>query len=293
MSSAKPNLLSVEECLGLQDNAIFCDGTWFHKGTRNGRAEFQEGPRIRGARHVDMSDIATTKDLFPELNPKGLLAMLPPEHLFAATMDAFNITNTDHVIVYGKNGALFTPRTWFLFKHFGHINVSLMQGSLEEWIAAGGAIETTPITVPFAKDILENSSVSPCYKIDRQQNVVDMEQMRNIVEDDDTIILDPRGSSFVKGYIPGAKHIPYSSLTMEDNGLKLKSRKELMEIFEQAGVDVHAPQDIVCSCGSGVSVCHLVLALEECGRTDNTFIYDGSWQEWKSDPNTPKVLPEQ
>lgn len=151
-----PNLLSLDECLALQqnDSTVFVDGTWFHKGSRNGRSEFEDGPRICGARYLDMSDIATTKDLYPLLNPKGLDQMLPNADLFALTMDAFRITNNDHVMVYGKDGALFTPRTWFLFKHFGHENVSLMQGSLEEWMEAGGPIDTSPTTVPTALQIL-------------------------------------------------------------------------------------------------------------------------------------------
>lgn len=119
-----------------------------------------------------------------------------------------------------------------------------------------------------------------------------MYKMLIVVEEENAIIVDPRGSSFAKsGHIPGAKHIPYSSLVEKDNALKLKSKEELLDIFEAAGVDVNSDKDIVCSCGHGVSVCHVVLALEQCGRTNKTFIYDGSWQEWSSDPNSPKVLP--
>jgi thiosulfate/3-mercaptopyruvate sulfurtransferase len=294
-----PNLLYVDECLKLSkaENVVFVDGTWFHKGNRNGRQEFEEGPRIAGARHVDMSDIATTKDLFPILNPQGLQQMLPTADLFALTMDAFNITNDDHVIVYAKQGALFTPRTWFLFRHFGHVNVSLMQGSLEEWIAKGGRIDTQPTTVPTALSILaEAKSRRPLYQCNNIRNdVVDKCKMLDVVNSKSAKIIDPRGSSFRRnGHMPDAIHIPYSSLVEKDNALQLKPRQELMDIFQNHGIDIdNANQEIIASCGHGVSVCHVLLALEECGRTENVYMYDGSWQEWSLDPTTPKVFPEQ
>jgi thiosulfate/3-mercaptopyruvate sulfurtransferase len=114
--------------------------------------------------------------------------------------------------------------------------------------------------------------------------------------DNDTIIVDARGSSFQKGHIPGAVHIPYSTLTDPENPLQFLPPQQLREIFRAAGVDTDTVQRIVCSCGSGVSACSLYLALQECGRNDGagreTLMYDGSWNEWGSHADTPKVLPE-
>ena len=58
---------------------------------------FEQGPRLPGARFIDMNDIATTKELYPKLNPKGLFRMLPPKELFASAMDTFGIQNSDRV----------------------------------------------------------------------------------------------------------------------------------------------------------------------------------------------------
>ena len=72
-------------------------------------------------------------------------------------MDEYNISNTDHIIIYGRESVLFTPRTWFMFKSFGHdpSKLHLMQGSFEEWVDVGGAIDVNHITVPRAKDVLD------------------------------------------------------------------------------------------------------------------------------------------
>ena len=166
-----------------------------------------------------------------------------------------------------------------------------MQGSLEDWVKAGGPVDKESTTVVSTRDV--DTSNSPKYEAQDPFDVVDMDYMLRILQEDrEAIIVDPRGSSFAKkGYMPGAIHLPYSSLVEPDNKLKLKSPSELEELFASAGVDIQSKQPIVCSCGSGVSVCHIYLALEECGRKGDTFIYDGSWNEWSQNPDAPKIVP--
>jgi thiosulfate/3-mercaptopyruvate sulfurtransferase len=286
---------SASRLTDLRDNPsgslVFVDASWYHNSHRNGRADFEVGPRLPNARYVDMDDVACLPDLFPDLNPKGLSHMMPTPELFAKTMDAFHIDNQDHVVIYGRRGAVFTARTWFLFRSMGHENVYLMQGSLEDWMVAGGQVDTDVTMVPAARDIWK-SSASASYQAKTPRTVVDMKHVLQTL-DTDAIILDPRGSSFESmGHIPGAIHIPYASLVEPDNSLKLKSKDELLQLFQQVGVDVMTDRTIIASCGSGVSVCHVILALQECGRDfSQTQMYDGSWAEWGADPNTPKVLP--
>ena len=91
--------------------------------------------------------------------------------------------------------------------------------------------------------------------------------------------------------MPGAINIPYQSIVTEDDTLKFKPKEELQALFDDAGVDVNTNRDIMLTCGSGVSVCHLWVALAECGRdnAEKTFVYDGSWAEWGAEEATPKV----
>ena len=215
-------------------------------------------------------------------------------------MDEYKIQMSDHIVIYGRAGVNFTARTWFLFKTMGHEanKIHLLQGSLEEWIAAGGPIDKKKAIVPKASTLNFKSNAT-IYAARDQKNVINMTQLLQFVQkgqvgrSKDVIILDTRGSSFVAGHIPGAIHIPYNRLTVAGNSLKFKNKQELMDIFAEAGIDIFTTKKIVCSCGSGVSVCNLFVALEECGREideNNTFIYDGSWAEWSADELTPKSI---
>jgi thiosulfate/3-mercaptopyruvate sulfurtransferase len=297
------NLLSVEQCLNLynsDDNSVrFIDGSWYHKGSRNGRSDFEQGPRIPTSIYFDMNDIAASKELFPHLNPTGLSQMQPPTSLFAAFMDACGITSSDHVIIYGRDGCAFLPRIWFTFRHvMGHERVSLMQGSLNDWMEAGGPVDTERLTVPIPRakdlDLTRNASYQATYKNDV---ILDLQEMKAIVAESsstDAIILDTRGSSFAYGHMPGAIHVPYSSLHAPGYPNRFKPVNELRDVLQAAGIGyVPSKNRLVVTCGSGVSVCSLYLAMEECGlTTETTAVYDGSWEEWGSLDNVPKVIPE-
>lgn len=307
-------LVSVPEILEIfnafNDSSItnqvkFIDASWWHKGPQDaGRHLFEKGPRIPNSIYFDIDDIC----LPSELNPKNLPHMIPPSILFSTIMDHFQISKDDHIFIYARDGVIFTPRTWFIFRAFGHdpTKIHLMQGSLEEWMDLDGPVENDFQQVPRAKDIMEqvpkeNGSYVPKYQaLPSPKNVCDLQYMLRVVEkndihpssnDEQSILIDSRGSSFHKsGHMPGAIHIPYSSYTRSDNALKFKSIQELKQVFQNVGIDPLTNQQIIATCGSGVSVCHTLLALELCGRNlDHDFMYDGSWAEWSMEECTPKV----
>lgn len=360
----------------------FMDGSWYHKGNRNGRLEFCQGPRIPHSVFFDMNDISSSSrsddDPSTTRSPPSLLShMQPSPRLFAAYMDACHIQPHDCVIVYGGSGCAFLPRVWFTLRHvMGHVNVRLMQGSIQEWIEAGGAVEypkdditasisssafTSNVTstttnkvaespehyrnyiIPWAKDL--DLDREPLYQAKYNPTViVSGETMQSIVasstrtmngtstttsattpttstDTTSTLIVDTRGSSFHKdGHMPGAIHIPYSSLhdPVLPNRL-LQPIQTLRDILRRAGIrdcnktaddeekdnsknytagnsqtynNQELQQQVVVTCGSGVSVCNFVLAMDECGMlsTIPTTVYDGSWEEWaKMDHVASKV----
>eukprot|EP00980_Cylindrotheca_fusiformis_P005952 scaffold1262_cov106-Cylindrotheca_fusiformis.AAC.9 len=238
--------ITKEIAMGVRSEWPFRNGLWSDW--------FLDGPRIPGSHYFDMSDISTSKDIFPTLNPKGLNVMFPPKSLFAATMDAMGITNDDQVAVYGRRGCWFTPRIWYMFKTYGQSKVGLMQGSLEDWIDLGGPVDSTPMKEynVRAKDLVRQADDADYLASETARNrLVDMDQVLAQVNSS-RVIVDTRGSSYKKkGHIPGAIHIPYSSLVEPDNSLRLKNKKELVEILEANSI----PRDehILLTCGSGVS----------------------------------------
>jgi thiosulfate/3-mercaptopyruvate sulfurtransferase len=215
-------------------------------------------------------------------------------------MDAYEISNDDHIIIYGRESVFFTPRIWFMLKSFGHnpARLHLMQGSYEEWVQKGGEIETEEKRVDEPKDIfkkIEQSTSQFQYKARVNPSYIfsmnDVSNNLDSEEENKSIIVDSRGSSYVKGNIPNSIHIPYKTLVDSNNSLKLKSKDELLAIFDDAGIDPLISRTIICTCGTGVSACSVFLALVQCGRdVDNgsTFMYDGSWSEWGKESATPK-----
>lgn len=260
----------------------------------NGKDQFLEGPRIAGGSYFDMNEIACHKVLFPELNPLGIYMMQPPPKLLEAWMDSNNIEESDHLIVYGREGSFFAPRVWFTLKLLGHTNVSIMQGSLEEWIEKGGSVDLEPKdTLPSAIDLSLTKETT--YSASLGSATVDSDYMLNLFKEKaDAVLIDARGSSFKRsGHMPGAIHIPYSTLSHPESSVRLLPTEKLREMFQEKGVDPQTERPIICTCGSGVSACTLYLALMECGRkpSQETYVYDGSWAEWKTLPQAPKVLP--
>jgi thiosulfate/3-mercaptopyruvate sulfurtransferase len=88
------------------------------------------------------------------------------------------------------------------------------------------------------------------------------------------------------GHMPGARNVPFGSLS---EGGKLKSLKELRAILESSGLDLQQP--VVTTCGSGVTAAVITLALQSLGHRDN-MLYDGSWSEWGGRDDTPIVTGE-
>ena len=358
-------LVSIQDVLTAQQSAqttftnnannpkvIFVDASWYHRPDpttnqfRIPSAEYIHGPRLPSARYIDIDSVATTHELFPHDNPNQLPHMFPPPFLFGVAMDAYNIQNEDHVVIYAKRGAVFTPRMWFLFVSMGHDEnrVHLMQGSLEDYVenvnmGVGGDGQSfveehsladssdgneakmeryyeEEYTTYFDDGVLNvkrlyNAYVgmTPRYKVSVSQashicnkeevldainsNLKSMESSSNGADDNETIILDTRGSSYAKGHMPSAIHLPYAQLVDPNNSLILKSTSEIKQMFDDRGIDYLNPnKKIILSCGSGVSVCHGYLALKQLGREmseENTRIYDGSWTEWREYPDLPKV----
>jgi len=306
MASTK-NLWSIDDCLAEYNkdptNIQFVDATWFRMGPRDARQEFEDGPRLPGAFHFGTSDLTTSHSLFPELNPKKLNLMFPQAWLIGMCLDEMGIdpSNPPTLVVYGKKGTMFAPRAWSILKRFYTLApVKILHGSLEDWVAKGGPVDTEPAKSIKAKDLVEKANDQagkqhPLISSTATDSVVDMAFVLKTLENQEanpTIFLDCRGpSEFAAGHIPGAGNVPFPFLSNSDNRLHMKSKDELESIVKKAvGEETFEKLKegpTVVSCNSCITACTLDLVLDDLGCA-NVNVYDGSWNEWGQEESTPK-----
>ncbi|MEZ2131466.1 MULTISPECIES: 3-mercaptopyruvate sulfurtransferase [unclassified Sinorhizobium] len=264
----------VEERLGAPDIRIV-DAAWYlPTQKRDGKAEYAAG-HIPGAVFFDQDAIADHSTNLPH--------MLPSPEFFAAEVGKLGISDTDTIVVYDGPGIFTAPRVWWMFRTMGAEKVFVLDGGLDGWKADGRPLETD---VPKPEPATFNTRFDA-------SRVVSFETMRDIVSSGAMQIADARSAGrfaatepepregMRSGHMPGARSLPSGVFS---NGGKFKSLPELRATIEGAGVDLDKP--VVTSCGSGITAAIITLALESLGHTDNK-LYDGSWSEWGSRPDTP------
>ena len=209
---------------------------------------------------------------------------LPNREKFAIWLSSVGFANDMQAVVYDRNGATYCGRLWWMLKWAGHRNVAVLDGGLQAWQAAGGAVnsgeepahfQTSFELAPALAALVDTQTVSR--QLGRpSQTLVDARaaaRFRGEVEP-----LDP-----VAGHIPGALNRP-SAENLGPDG-KFKPAAQLKAEFETllGGRD---PASVVHHCGSGVSAVPNLLAMQIAGLGP-TGLYAGSWSEWCSDPDRP------
>jgi thiosulfate/3-mercaptopyruvate sulfurtransferase len=246
------------------------DASWYLPSSgRDGKAEFRAG-HIPGARYFDLDEVSDDRTSLPH--------MLPTATRFAEQVGALGVGNDSTVVVYDGSGAnLSAGRAWWLFRAFGHDRVAVLDGGSKKWKAEGRVMETGAPRVepavftakPRRGIVRTMDDVADALRSGLAQ-VVDM-RSRGRFEGSDS---EPR-PGLPSGHMPGALNLPYSSLVAADG--TLLPPDELRQRIASAGIRLDRP--IIGSCGSGVSACALLLALDTMGVKGAT-LYDGSWTEW-------------
>ncbi|MEW6703686.1 MAG: sulfurtransferase [Pseudomonadota bacterium] len=208
---------------------------------------------------------------------------LPPRERFAALAGALGITPATQVVVYDAQGGMFAARAWWMLRWIGHRSVALLDGGVQAWQAAGGALVTgvparnaAAAPYPIALQGMPTLEVGELLQRLGSVTVIDArapERYRGEVEPLDR----------VAGHIPGALN-RFLQHNLQPDG-RFKSAAALREEFAPllAGAD---PSRVVHQCGSGVSACVNLLAMEHAGLGGSA-LYPGSWSEWSSDPARP------
>lgn len=268
------NTQSLVARLGQKDQIIF-DCRFNLADPSAGEQAYQAG-HIPSAFYLHLDD-----DLSSPIQADTGRHPLPDIKNFANKLAAYGLNRNTQVFVYDDNSGAFAGRTWWLLRWLGHEAVAVLDGGLTAWIAAGGALEQTQAHKPkhlgnFQAQIqadyfLTTAALSqphPYQLIDARS----AERFRGELEP-----IDP-----IAGHIPGALNRP---LTDNLSNGQFKSPETLKQEWETKLAGKSA-RELVHMCGSGVSACHNLLAMEIAGLSGSR-LYVGSWSEWIRDPKRP------
>ena len=250
-----------------------------HELSDPGKGEccYREG-HIPGAVFADIS-----RDLADTSKPGLGRHPLPDEVAFAAVLARLGWTPRHQVVVYDDAGGAFAARLWWMLRLVGHHAVAVLDGGIQAWTAAGLPLDTT---LPSPR----TGSIEVHY--DRGQ-VLYYEALQDGLAAQSLRVLDARGApryrgevepiDRIGGHIPGAWNRPYMDNLGSDGRFKPADR--LREEFA-AVIGPFAPSAVAHSCGSGVTACHNLLAMEHAGLSGSR-VFAPSWSGWSSDPSRP------
>ncbi|HXM54912.1 MAG TPA: sulfurtransferase [Candidatus Dormibacteraeota bacterium] len=245
------------------------DVRWYLDG-RSGRAAY-EGGHIPGAVFVDLAGVSGHE-------PGRGRHPLPDRAGFEQAMRQAGVGRDTAVVAYDDAGGTVAARLWWMLRYFGHERAGVLNGGINAWPGQLEADTTRPAPGDF-------TAAAP-----RTDLKLDYDDVRALPAG--TLLLDARVRERYRGdaepvdarpgHIPGARSAPAVDNLTADK--RMRSPEELRRRYE--GLGVADPANVVVYCGSGVSACHDLLALEVAGLP-GARLYPGSWSEWASHPDAP------
>jgi len=267
----------LEEIINSGENVLLCDCRFDLVDPLIGKKSYEES-HIPGAIYVDLD-----KDLSgPKTGSNGRHPLPSPE-AWAQTKTRLGISPNTLVVAYDKQGSVYASRLWWMLKATGHANVQVLDGGLDSWNGPMGTIPRSPTpcsqaigVMPYAGLALVDEVVSNLQT--QKSKVVDARTEDRFHGQNET--LDPVG-----GHIPGAMSRFFKNNL---NATAFKTPEQLFKEFSEFLGPIKA-SEVIHQCGSGVTACHNLLAMELAGFKGSR-LYAGSWSEWCSDPKRPIEL---
>ena len=248
------------------------------KDTSYGIDAYNEG-HIPNAIFADIDN-----DMASEKTPTSGRHPLPNPEKLAEKLSQWGIDAEKQVVIYDDAGCAFAGRVWWILRWLGHKGgVAVLNGGLGAYMKAGGKLVTSQTSKPRLS-----------YKVDVNNNLhVDIETVTDAQYKMDALLVDARSRERylgekdevdpIAGHVPGAISHPLGK-NLDKNGL-FKSPEELkLELNKLIGDN--NPKDIISMCGSGITACHNIIAMEIAG-IKGVRLYVGSWSEWITDSKRP------
>lgn len=248
---------------------VVADVRWYLDG-RSGREAYDAG-HIPGAVFVDLDEVLAS----PATPEHGRHPMPSPE-VFARGLSRLGIGPDDAVVAYDDLGGTSAGRLVWMLRILGH-PAALLDGGLPAW---DGALDTEPaqpqpVTRPVIPWPAEAMVDADTVAAEARAGTVVVDARAADRFRGETEPVDPRA-----GHVPGAINLPFLA-NLDDEG-RFRRPEELAQRFGA----VEANGQAIMYCGSGVSACHNVLAMERAGL-ERPRLYVGSWSQWSSDPDRP------
>lgn len=222
------------------------------------------------------------RDLSAPIRPGTGRHPLPSAADFAATLGRWGIGDETHVVAYDHGPGAWAARLWWMLRAVGHGAVQVLNAGLPAWQAAGAALDTV---VPQVATIP--------VRVREFAGWVTTAEVQAQLADDAITLVDARGADRfagqnetvdpVPGHVPGAISHPFTGNL--DSTMRFLSAGELARRWEKE-LRLARERPLVAMCGSGVTACHNLLALELAGHT-GARLYAGSYSEWIADPGRP------
>lgn len=257
--------------------------SWLVVDVRHQLADTGYGERVYGEAHVPGAVfLHCDRDLSGAMTGRNGRHPLPERQALVDCLGEIGIGPTTQVVVYDDAQGMIAGRLWWLLRWLGHERVALLDGGWQAWLAAAGPVTAVLPNLQPTRFIVHagRDPVGADYLLAHLEtpglHLIDARAPDRFRGENET--LDPVG-----GHIPGAANRFFRDNLQADGRFKpaAELRAEWLAVLAGAGAEA-----VVHSCGSGVSACHNLLAME-IADLPGSRLYAGSWSEWCADPGRP------